>query len=143
MLNKNRFDDVLVDADQSDQLIKIMDMFVILLEGGNENDFKILENNETESKTSKLASSTETKIDENEKWVENFTENLTIQIFIIIHLYSQPSVPVETKKPEEIDLTPKDDEEINDHTVTTTQEDDRGNRNIFSLRRNIVVRISF
>lgn len=46
MLEKGRFDDILVDADQSDLLIKTMDMFVILLEGGNENDFRILDAND-------------------------------------------------------------------------------------------------
>lgn len=46
MLEKGRFDDILVDADQSDLLVKTMDMFVILLEGGNENDFRILDSNE-------------------------------------------------------------------------------------------------
>lgn len=46
MLQKGRFDGVLVDADQSEQLTKIMDMFVILLEGGTEHDFKVLEPND-------------------------------------------------------------------------------------------------
>lgn len=66
MLNKNRFDDVLVDADQSDQLIKIMDMFVIFLEGGTENDFKVLETNDGEAKIPKTTTS-EPKIDENKR----------------------------------------------------------------------------
>lgn len=46
LLNKNKFDKVIVDADQSEQLVKIMDIFVILLEGGTESDFQVLESNE-------------------------------------------------------------------------------------------------
>lgn len=46
LLEKGRFDGVIVDADQSELLTKIMDMFVILLEGGTEHDFKVLEPND-------------------------------------------------------------------------------------------------
>lgn len=47
MLDKGKFENIMIDSDHSDQLIKVMDMFVILLEGGNENDFKILESDES------------------------------------------------------------------------------------------------
>lgn len=57
MLQKGRFDGVLVDADQSEQLTKIMDMFVILLEGGTEHDFKVLEPNDGMMVLQKFSSS--------------------------------------------------------------------------------------
>ena len=43
LFEKGRLDNVLIDADQSDRLVKVMDMFVILLEGGTEYDFEVLE----------------------------------------------------------------------------------------------------
>ena len=47
LFEKGRLDNVLIDADQSDQLVKVMDMFVILLEGGTEYDFKVLESEDS------------------------------------------------------------------------------------------------
>lgn len=77
MLNKNRFDDVLVDADQADNLIKAMDMFVILLEDGNENDFKILEANEGEIKLPKPTETIEIKNDDEKRFITIWNTSLT------------------------------------------------------------------
>lgn len=106
MLQKGRFDGVLVDADQSEQLTKIMDMFVILLEGGTEHDFKVLEPNDGDVKIVKTTPASEVKTDE-----------------VKAQLQSNDS---ETKKADEEVTIEKDDGEINDQTVTTTQEDDKG-----------------
>lgn len=40
---KKRIDNIMVDADQSTKLTKLMDAFVIILEGGNEFDLTILD----------------------------------------------------------------------------------------------------
>ncbi|KAK7586146.1 hypothetical protein V9T40_004022 [Parthenolecanium corni] len=106
MLEKGRFDDILVDADQSDLLIKTMDMFVILLEGGNENDFRILDANDGEIKPAKVGTGIETKADDSKNITTKINNN-------------------DSKKRDSDSAGKVDNEEIYDHTVTTTQEDDK------------------
>ena len=43
MLEKNEIDKVSVDADQSDPLLHLLDAVVIKLEGGTEEDLKVLD----------------------------------------------------------------------------------------------------
>ncbi|XKL59382.1 hypothetical protein PGB90_000398 [Kerria lacca] len=114
MLDKGKFENIMIDSDHSDQLIKVMDMFVILLEGGNENDFKILESDENAlkyipfyvgDKLTKTNSVVDVKIDENKCQANNNA--------------------LEGKKTETTEVILKNDKEINDQTVTTTQEDDK------------------
>lgn len=41
---QKKFQDVSVDVDKADQLTRVLDKVVIVLEGGNENDFKVRQN---------------------------------------------------------------------------------------------------
>lgn len=44
MMSEGRFDQVTIDADQSEKLVKLLDTVVIKLEGGNEFDLNVLDN---------------------------------------------------------------------------------------------------
>lgn len=44
MTNEGRFDQVTIDADQSEKLVKLLDTVVIKLEGGTEMDLRVLDN---------------------------------------------------------------------------------------------------
>lgn len=43
LLNNSAFDNITIDADKSDTLIKLLDTVVIKLEGGTEEDLKVLD----------------------------------------------------------------------------------------------------
>jgi hypothetical protein len=44
LMAEGSFDQVTIDADQSEKLVKLLDTVVIKLEGGNELDLQVLDN---------------------------------------------------------------------------------------------------
>lgn len=108
---KKRIDNIMVDADQSTKLTKLMDAFVIILEGGNEFDLTILDDNPTS--TIKPFSATDNNKLENSKCSENDSSK------------SNGVSQLEGKENKIVT-----DDELNDQTVTTTQNDEEKDEKI-------------
>merc|ERR1712088_884319 len=58
-LEEKRFNDIAIDGDQSDPMVKLLDSVVIFLEGGTDFDLEILDQEQTEKAEEKI------KVDEN------------------------------------------------------------------------------
>lgn len=54
MMDEGRFDQVTIDADQSEKLVKLLDTVVIKLEGGTEIDLNVLDNPPIQITTDKV-----------------------------------------------------------------------------------------
>lgn len=56
LMAEGSFDQVTIDADQSEKLVKLLDTVVIKLEGGNELDLQVLDNppQPTDNQTNKV-----------------------------------------------------------------------------------------
>ena len=55
VMGEGRFDQVTIDADQSEKLVKLLDTVVIKLEGGTELDLQVLDNPPVQPATDKVS----------------------------------------------------------------------------------------
>ena len=91
LLKMNKVEEVRLDTDDSNQLVKLLDMALVLMEGGTEADFKSLE----DSKDSESMDNGEEKAEEEAEVKEEETEKPYVSLakirkVLVQNLSAQP-----------------------------------------------------